>query len=182
MTGGYDGGYNDPCAIVTGFWIDQSLYVTDVWRGVETLAAEQVGGLVEGHRYFCDPAGLSDRKALQRAAWNAGLHCRLLKAPRRKHPGEDAERAELQQVITLMRRGRLKVMRGVSELLISECDDLLWDDRTGKAKMPRTAAGHFDVVMALKYMVMGCIKRQPRPAQQTVEPAYTQSRRAQFAR
>lgn len=179
--GGYDGGYNDPCVIGTAFYVDRVLYLTDVWRGFETLADEQVEGLIEGHTYSCDPSGLSDRKALQRKAYEVGLHVRLVQAPRRKHSGEEIERTELQLIIDLMRDGRLKVIRAVADQLIVECDDLIWNDRTGKPEMKRSeACGHYDTIMMLKYAVMGLRRHDARPAVAAVRE-YRPSRRFQFA-
>ncbi len=179
--GGYDGGYNDPCVIITGFYVDRVLYVTDVWRNAETLADEQVGGLIEGHTYYCDPSGLSDRKSLQRKAYEAGLHVKLVQAPRRKHPGEEIERSELQFIIDLMRADRLKVMRPVADQLITECDDLIWSERTGKPEMGRSAAcGHYDTIMALKYLVMGLRRYEPRQVVESVRE-FRPSRRFEFA-
>ena len=162
--GGVDFGYNDPCVIWSGVAWDGALYMIAFWRGVETLAAEQVEGLLVGHTYYCDPANLSDRKSLQRQCEHSGRGVTLLPAPRYKHPGEDLEKSELQRVIDLASQERLFIVRGCSTQLICECDDLEWNEVTGKPKMVRSPqCGHYDSVMGLKYAVLGFLKGGRRP-------------------
>lgn len=179
-TGGVDFGYCDAAVIWSAFYLDQVLWVTGFWRGVESLACDQLDGLEEGHTYWCDPAQVTDRRQLAKEAREQGLHVRLLPAPRRKHPGEDCSTVELKALVRMGEQGRLRVMRDVATQLIVECDSFMWNETTGKADDRRTAAaGHFDSIMALKYMVMGADKPIARPAP---PKAATMSRKQGFAR
>ena len=154
--GGIDFGYHDAYVVWSGYYVDQVLTLTNYWRGVESLADEQVEGLRDGHTYYCDPANVSDRYELQRAAHAAGLKVKLLPAPRRKHPGEDPSTTELKRLVRLSEQGRFLVMREAATQLIVECDSFMWNERTGKPDDRRTEdAGHFDSIMAAKYCVMG---------------------------
>ncbi len=178
--GGIDFGYCDAAVIWTAFYLDQVLWVTGFWRGIESLACDQLDGLEEGHTYWCDPAQVTDRRQLAKEAREQGLHVKLLPAPRRKHPGEDCSTVELKALVRLGEQGRLRVMRDVATQLIVECDSFMWNETTGKADERRTAAaGHFDSIMALKYMVMGVDKPVARPPQ---AKARVMSRREGFAR
>lgn len=175
--GGIDHGYHDPCVIGSGFYVDRVLYLAQVWRQCESLAAEQLDGLLPSHRYYCDPAGLSDRMAIQREADKARMGCHFSAAPRKKNPAEDCETVELKQLVLLANQGRLKIHRACIKQLSLECDNLAWNEVTGKPDMTRSdACGHYDTIMMLKYTVMGCIagdllklkpveKRVPRSAE-----------------
>lgn len=176
--GGIDFGYNDPTAIWTGFYIDQVLWVTGFWRKSETLAADQVEGCRTGHHYFCDPANLTERTALVRACQAESKQCRFSAAPRRKNPGEETARVEMQHVIKLLGEGRLRIMHNVAAQLIVECDTLAWNEKTGKPDDQRSdACGHFDSIKALTYMVMGVMNR---PKVEQTELILTPSRRSQW--
>jgi hypothetical protein len=177
--GGIDFGYNDPTVIWTGYYHDQVLWVTDYWRRAETLAAEQVEAIHDGHMYFCDPANVTERTALIRAGEAAGKHCRFAAAPRRKNAGEEIARVELQSVLRLLNEGRLRIDYKIAAQLIVECDTLAWNEKTGKPDEQRSeACGHYDSIMALKYMVMGVLNRTPpKPAS---DPIVIPSRRKQF--
>jgi len=180
--GGIDFGYNDPCVIWSGVHWDGCLYLIGCWRSVQSLSGEQLGGLMLGHTYWCDPANLSDRKALAKAAGDAGLQVTLRPAPRKRHPGEDFEKSELHRLIDFAAAERLHVLRDVSEQLIAECDTLEWNEQTGKPKMPRTEqCGHFDTVMALKYCVAGVL-RTGEPQAPRDGTTKIPSRRSSFAR
>ena len=158
--GGIDFGYHDPCVIWSGVWRDGSVYLDSYWRGVESLAAEQVDGLIDGTTYYCDPANLSDRKNLERASYERGLHCRFFPAPRRKNPGEDSGLTELKQLVVAAQNDRLHILRSVAEQLLVESDTLTWNEKTGKPQDRRSeTCGHYDSIDALKYCVMGCMAR-----------------------
>lgn len=179
--GGIDFGYNDATVIWSGYYIDQVLYVTDYWRGVETLADRQVEALHEGHHYYCDPANTTERISLQRAAQATGKHCRFSPAPRRKNPGEEVARVELQLILKLMREDRLRILYKQAPQLIVECDSLAWNEKTGKPDDARTeACGHYDSIMALKYLVMGVASRGVRTAKE--RPSLALTRRQEFTR
>lgn len=180
--GGIDFGYNDPCVIWSGVYWDQTLYLMQFWRGRETLAEEQANGLVDGHTYYCDPANLSDRKELAKAAAASGLHVKLLPAPRRTHKGQDQERSEIHRMIEFAAAGKLRVLHEVSDQLIIECDDLAWNEQTSKPHMQRSEeCGHYDAIMAAKYAMLGVTYREPsaQPLSATDPPV---TRRREFLR
>lgn len=159
--GSIDFGYKDPTCIWTGFYVDQELWITDFWRRQETLADDQVEGCHQGHHYFCDPANLTERKALILASQAAGQQCRFSAAPRRKNPGEDTARVEMQHVMKMLAEGRLHIMYNVAAQLIVECDTLAWNEVTGKPDDRRTEeCAHFDAVKSLTYLVMGVMNRK----------------------
>ena len=178
--GGIDFGYNDPTVVWTGIWRDQVLWVTDYWRKAQTLAADQAEALHSGHMYFCDPANITERVALMRVSEALGMHCRFAAAPRRKNAGEEIARVELQSVLRLLNEGRLRIDYKCAAQLIVECDTLAWNEKTGKPDDQRSeACGHYDSIMALKYMVMGVAGRgavEPIDEERSVMP----TRRAQF--
>lgn len=179
--GGNDPGYSpDPCVFWTGFYRDGHLYLTDFWRKNETMAAERVEALHEGHTYYVDPPEHVEQRELRMAAERMGKRCRIVAAPRHKRPGEDCARVELLMVQQLLREGRLHVLYSVAAQLIVECDTLAWDEKTNKADDKRTPeCGHYDSIKALTYVVMGVLEREP------VKPRVARralSRHAQFAK
>ncbi len=179
--GGIDPGYNDPCVVGTGYYVDRVLYVTKVWRKTETLPDERVDALTNGHTYYCDPAELTDRLALEKAARKKGMDCRFSPAPRRKNPGEDCESMELRKVLRMLEQSRLKILRSCSRQLVLEADNLRWDEKTSKPDMTRNDIwGHFDSLMMLKYLVMGVEAREM--FARTKIPARRQSRAQQWAK
>lgn len=154
--GGIDFGYADPTVIWSGVYRDQTLYLLSYWRAVESLAADRVEGLMQGHTYYCDPADLTARKELQQTAERAGVSVRLYPAPRRNITHENTEQTELHNMIAFCAAGRVKVRRSCAQQLIAEADDLAWNTTTGKADMKRSEnVGHYDSIMALKYLIMG---------------------------
>jgi hypothetical protein len=171
LLGGIDFGYADPTAEWSGYRYDQAVYVDQCWWGVETLAHEQVEGLRDGTTYYCDPSALNFRKELARAAKLAGRRVTLIKAPRRKDPGEDIDTAELRMLIQAIESGGLRLvanddMEPHIDDLLAETDTFSWDERTGKPNMERSdETHHFDRVMGLKYLIMGA--RRPRKKAET---------------
>ena len=154
--GGIDFGFVDPTVIWSGYRYDDRIWLDQVWWGVETFASDQVAGLRDGTTYYCDPAGRAAREELQKAANEAGKRVKLLKAPRRKGPGEDIESVEMWRLVRAVETSRLMVMADEADDLLIETDSLSWDERTGKPDMTKTdEAHHFDRVMALKYLIMG---------------------------
>lgn len=173
--GGIDFGYADPTVIWSAFRFDSKIYVAQCWHGIETLAHEQVPGLIDQTTYYCDPSALAFRKELSRAAKIAGTKTTLVAAPRSKAPGEDIATAELRKVITAIESGRLLIVdtpsAQVDELLV-ETDTLSWDERTGKPDMERgDETHHFDRIMALKYLVMGAFRPRVAPRTSGEAPA-----------
>ncbi len=179
--GGCDPGYSpDPCVIWTGFYRDGHLYLTDYWRANETMASERAQALHAGHTYFVDPPEHVEQRELRMACERLHKPCRIVAAPRHKHPNEDCARVELLLVQQLLREGRLHILYNVAAQLVVECDTLAWDEKTNKADDRRTPeCGHFDSIKALTYVVMGAtervaVKRNDAPARL--------SRHAQFAK
>ncbi len=170
--GGIDFGYNDPTVIGSGWRYDQRVWVDQCWWGVESYASEQVDGLRERSTYYCDPSSLNYRKELGKAAGEAGVRVTLVKAPRKKDPGEDIATVELRMLIHAVDSGRLMWhnspdMRLHTERLLVETDTLSWDERTGRPHMAHSEeAYHFDTIMMLKYLVMGALR--PRVKARTV--------------
>ncbi len=152
--GGYDHGYNDPTAIVTGFWHDQELWVVDSATMDNTLAREQVEYLHGHHTYYCDPSALAARKEVSQAAKDVGLSCHLVMAPR---DGKAEPDSEWNTVHRLCVEGRLHIMEDVADRIIVEASQFAWNEKTGRPDDRRGEEhGHFDTLDALKYMVMGC--------------------------
>lgn len=157
--GASDFGFADPTVIWSGYRYDSTIWIDQVWWGVETLASEQVQGLRPGTTYYCDPASLGFRKELQAAANVAGIPCKLLAAPRKKGPGEDIATVEIRNLIQAIENDKLKITADVAEQLLIECDSFCWDERTGKPDMShQEGACHYDSIMALKYLVMGAFR------------------------
>lgn len=178
--GGIDFGFADPTVIWSGVWWDGTLWLLQSWRGVETLAADQVEGLLNGHRYFCDPANLSNRKQLEQAASDAGLSCKFLPAPRGEKRVRDFERSELERVLTLADQGRIRVYPEAATQLMAECDDLVWGPNARPLMRRSEYTGHYDSIMAMIYCAVGCLAMgQPRPPR--VRETSRTSRRSQFA-
>lgn len=158
--GGIDFGYADPCVIWSGVFRDDILYLTHYYRRTKGLAREHVAGLVPNTVYYCDPPELDARKHLQDESSRLGMNCMLIAAPRCRAPGEDVAGAELRSLIDMIRDDRLKIMVDLAPQLICEADTFSWNEKTGKPLEQRSEiVGHFDSIMALKYLVMGVQKR-----------------------
>ena len=158
--GGIDFGYADPCVIWSGVFRDDTLYLTHYYRKMRGLAREHVQGLVPNTVYYCDPPELDARKHLQDESSRLGMNCTLIAAPRKRAPGEDVAGAELRSLIDMIRDDRLKIMVELAPQLICEADTFSWNEKTGKPLEQRSEiVGHFDSIMALKYLVMGVQKR-----------------------
>lgn len=163
LVGGFDPGYQDPCVIWSGVYRDRTLYLTHYYRRLKGLARDHVKGLRPNTTYYCDPPELDARKHLQDESEKAGLNCRFISAPRRREAGEDCKSAELRLLIDLIDSDRLKVLTEVAPQLICEADTYSWNEKTGKPLDQRSEiVGHFDSIMALKYLVMGVQNRERR--------------------
>lgn len=182
LVGGIDFGYHDPTVIWSGFYVDQTLYLVDCYRKAKGLARQHVDGMATGVTYYCDPAALSDRRELSRAAYDAGLRCTLIPAPRRKVAGEDPSVRELKLLNQLVADGRIKVLRGCSKQLVLEADNFMWNESQGKPDDTRSEdCAHFDTIYALKYLTMGVCCRPPARKSYRTDEERPLSRRAQFA-
>ena len=160
LVGGFDPGYQDPCVIWSGVYRDSTLYLTHYYRRMKGLARDHVAGLRPNTTYFCDPPELEARKHLQDESEKARLGCRFISAPRKREAGEDCKSAELRLLIDLITQDRLKIMVDCAPQLICEADTYSWNEKTGKPlDMRSEVCGHFDSIMALKYLVMGIQNR-----------------------
>ncbi|KKL64391.1 hypothetical protein LCGC14_2165500 [marine sediment metagenome] len=159
--GGIDYGYHDPTVIVTSLYISQILYVIDVYRKVEGLASDHIQGVCEGHMYYCDPAALQARQELKAESRRVGIAARFNTAPRALGRREiNYIDAEWEAVRQLVRDGRLKIMRGVHQQIMLEADNLVYDSKSGTPDTRRGEGwGHFDTLDALRYNVMGCVRK-----------------------
>ena len=156
--GGIDFGYVDPCVIWSGIYRDDILWLTHFYRKVRGLSRDHVRGLVNGTTYYCDPPERHARCQLIDEADRYGVTCRFAPAPRRKAPGEDCAAAELRMIADLISSNRLKILRSVSNQLLCETDTYVVSEKTGKPLRLRSEeVGHFDTIMALKYLVMGVV-------------------------
>lgn len=178
--GGIDFGFHDPTVIWSAYYIDQVIYLVDYYRRTKGLAVDHVSGLLKDHTYYCDPASTTSRKELNSAA--IGCRCRFTKAPRRKYAGEDPGVSELVLLARLCRTGRVQILASCADQLLIEADSYIWNSTTGKPEDKRSeSSGHYDSIMALKYLAMGVDKRrgsQSRSETSKQKPAL--SRRAQF--
>ncbi len=155
--GGMDYGFHDATVLISGFLIDQVLWVTKVYHRVGGLAREHVQGIEHGHTYYCDPSATAGRFELLREARDHGIGASLVPAPRRKGDrSTDFVLSEWSAVHRLCVEGRLKILRSCSDRLVIEAGNLSWNEATGAPDMTRGDAwGHFDTLEALRYMVMG---------------------------
>jgi hypothetical protein len=153
--GGIDFGYHHPTVIYSGVYRSGTLYVTDVYRESERLAVDHREGLIPHTMYFCDPAEVQARVELLRVS--EGMACHFSAAPRRRNAGEDISTAEMRILVSWMRDGRVRILRGVASQLMFECDNLAWDEKTGRPddKNCPPGVGHYDSIYAMKYLVMG---------------------------
>lgn len=156
--GGMDYGYHDPTVFIAACYIDQVLYIVDVYRAVQQLARDHVDAVFDNHTYYCDPSATEGRFEVQQALRDAGrVDTRLVLAPRKKiGTARGFVEAEWEAVQKLIRTGRLKIMADVADQIILEADNLAWNPTTGLPHMVRSESwGHFDTLSALKYLVMG---------------------------
>lgn len=156
--GGFDYGYSDPTALVSGVYRDQKLYVIRTYRASGKLAGDYAGEVMDGHTYYCDPANPGPRDELASAVRSTGVRgCSFVQAPRASGTGE---RSIVKQEWDIVRRwvveGRILIVRGEHEQLCAEADTLEWNEKTGEPDKTRTPeCGHFDTIDALRYLVMG---------------------------
>lgn len=153
--GGIDFGYHHPTVIWSGVHRNGVLWLTDFHRASERLADEHREGIRPQTTYWCDPAEAQERANFIKAS--SGMYCRFAPAPRVRNAGEDIATAEMRKLVKWMRDGKLKILRSIASQLVLECDNLAWDEKTGKPddKTCPPGVGHYDSIFALKYLVMG---------------------------
>lgn len=158
--GGIDFGFADPTVVWTGIEWDRTIYLVDHYRRAGAVAEDHASHLWRGSTYYCDPASLSDRKNLGVEANRIGMSVKLYPAPRHKKVGEDVAAVELQRTIKFINDGRLRIFAPIAEQLLIEAQSFFWNEKTGKPDDTRTdESGHYDSIMALKYLVMGVYDR-----------------------
>lgn len=170
LVGGIDFGYSatDATVIWSGVLWGAKLYLLEFWRAFGALAEEQAEALMPGHRYFYDPAGLGAAKELQKAAYLAQKRIKIAPAPRTRNVGEDCGTVEIHLLASWMARGKFWLTPQAAEQFIVEADSFCWNPKTGKPHDARgPLVGHYDTIMAAKYLVMGC-ERSPRRLESTV--------------
>lgn len=155
--GGMDYGFHDATVLISGYYVDQVLWVTSVYHRVGGLAREHVAGLEEGHTYYCDPSATAGRFELIREARDHGIKAHLVPAPRRKGDrASDFVVAEWGSVHRMSVEGRLKILASCAARIILEAGNFAWNEVTGTPDMKRGETwGHFDTLEALRYMIMG---------------------------
>lgn len=153
--GGMDHGYRDATALVDGAYVDQELYVLDVYNRVSSLARDHAAALRDGWTYYCDPSALAARKEIE--AETIGRQVWLVQAPRKlKARQTEYVSVEYAAIHRLCAEGRLHICASAADRLILEAEHLTWNEQTGQPDMRRGAPwGHFDTLDALRYCVMG---------------------------
>ena len=178
--GGMDHGYRDATALIDAAYVDQELYVLDVYRRVSSLAREHAEQLRDGWTYYCDPSALAARKEIEAEAMRMGKQAWLVMAPRHSElrgPATYRITTEYAAIHRLCAEGRLHICASAAEQLIVEAEHLTWNEQTGQPDMRRGEPwGHFDTLDALRYCVMGM--QQGSQADLGPAPDPSKSRRA----
>ena len=179
LTGGMDYGYYDATALVTGVYLDQVLTIFDIYTATGALAVDHAEHAWEGHTYWCDPSAVEGREEMAAVFRRTRKEVKMIAAPRQKL-GRAAGfvNAEWALVQRMMAEGRLKIYRPVADQLLIEADSLCWNPKTGRPdERRREDCGHFDVLAALRYCIMGV---ENRPVVESAIMPSTKSRRLEF--
>jgi len=160
--GGIDYGYFDATVLVAAAYVDQTFYIFDIYHRVEGIADDHTPFLHEGHTYYIDPSSVSGREELLARIRKRKLQVRIVSCPRGSSPRIGGiVKTEINQIQTLIREGRFKVLESCVERLLIEADNYLWNPRTGEPNDTRTEeAGHFDTIAAVRYMVAGTLRKE----------------------
>lgn len=157
MVGGIDYGYYDPTVVISAIYLDQVVYLIDIYNRAEGLASDHALHLKENHTYYMDPSAVMGREELRK---EVKFPCRIIASPRVKQPG-GIVKSELQAVRDLIRHGKLKILRSCSDQLLKESDNYAWNPRTGEPDDKRTVeSGHYDTIDALRYLVAGVMDKK----------------------
>lgn len=161
LVGGIDFGFIHPTVIWSAYLWAGQLFVFQCARMFESVAEDQVAGLVSRGTYYCDPSGRGYREELSAAAVKVNLRVILEQAPRTVAAGEDIQTFEMRALVQAIESKRLFILvceETQTEELLDEAESLSWNEKTGKPDMGQgTADGHFDMIMGLKYLVMGAL-------------------------
>lgn len=172
--GGWDYGYNDPSAVITGIVWDGVLYVIDLFRGSGFLADNLADSRIvrEGHTYFCDPSARGPREELDAACTRKGIRAEFVQAPTGRGSKADVQDEDAwNQVRKAIQDGKLKILDDVADQLLLESANFFISDRTGKPEKTRSkSCGHFDSLDALRYMICGAALESARMPDLTPPP------------
>lgn len=179
LRGGIDYGFNDPTVILSGWFIDDALFITRCWRQREGQPATHTKGLLKGAKYYDDPSGLKARAELRAASEREALCCKFIAAPRRKEGEKDFVNEEIRLVEKWMLGGKIQILRSAATQLIVESDSYAWNPNTSKPDDTRGESwGHFDTLDALRYAIMGL--QSERSVLKPIEKRSTPSIRSQL--
>lgn len=155
--GAIDFGYADPTVIVTGFYVDQFIYISEIYGASRKLGAEHAAHIRYGHTYYCDPSALQARMEIEEAMQEQAISASLVPCPRIHDPGGGSNDAEWELVRKMIRHGRLQVLESASEQLLLESDNFAVNEKTGKPNDTRNPGvwNHFDTLDAVRYFVVG---------------------------
>ena len=160
--GGIDYGYYDATVIISAVYIDQVLYVFDIYHKEQGLAGDHVKHLKSGFNYFIDPSAPAGRNELLQWAKKLGIKCKITQAPMNRLNGQVVV-PQLRKVKNLISEGKLRVLRSCADRLIIEADSYAWNPRTGEPNDTRSEfTGHFDTISALRYLVAGATLKDGR--------------------
>ena len=158
--GGGDHGHNDPTVLMAGFYLDQILYIISVYHAVGKIGRDHAKHVKDGHTYYCDPSGLSDREEII-AELPADSNAILRPAPRmtdarKKNTHTDPEWAAVKKGVM---DGKIKILASCADQIILEADSFEWNPKTGKPNDERKPGAwyHFDCLCTIRYMYVGCL-------------------------
>lgn len=160
--GGWDHGYDDPSAMISGVVWDGILWIFAVERESGLLASDMAERwtVMAGHKYYCDPSALGHRKELTKACRLANIPATFVAAPTAKAEAKGTDIAEFEwhRLRQFIANGRLRIHDGAQEQLLLEAESLFF--KNGKVNQTRSeSTGHFDTLDALRYMVNGVLAR-----------------------
>jgi hypothetical protein len=161
--GGWDHGYDDPTATVSGIVWEGALYVIDCHANRGQLAEQHAQYVMPEHTYYCDPAALQARMEIGNACKQAGIPARFVPAPRLSSDRDrEVNKAELRLVRKMAETGKLFILDTCADGLILEADNFTWNPKTGEPDDSRYTGdatdfdyGHKDRLKALQYMCVG---------------------------
>lgn len=161
--GGIDYGFHDATVVLSGYYVDQVLLITEVYRRIQGLAADHAHALRDDHHYYIDPSELGPKHELLKEARKHGRRVSIDKAPRLGIRSADEDDWDLLRRMVAERR--LKIARTASAQLLYEAENLLYNRKTGKPDLRRDSQqidgadgetfGHFDTLCALRYCAAG---------------------------
>lgn len=159
--GGMDFGYADPTVFLRGYYVDQVLYVVDVYHAVGKLSREHGKHVERGVTYYCDPSALQARKDVEDVMYVLRIaavleSCPRIRDERRERTTNDAE---WELVRKMAKDGRLKILASCADQILLEADNFAVNEKTGQPNETRNPGvwWHFDTLYALRYMAVGTV-------------------------